>query len=57
MVAGNWGFASHITKEEISVQAAKQKAYAQEIREGQHLPTILQRLNYYATGECLALLP
>jgi len=55
----DFGFASHVTESEKKQYAAKERQYAHEIESGKHDNnfTIWQRMNYFLTGECLALLP
>ena len=55
----DFGFASHVTRDDKLRYAEEQRIYAKEIEAGVHDGnfTILQRMNYYLTGECVALLP
>ena len=51
-------YAPHVTEEKKDYLLKKGLAYAEEIREGLHDGnfTIWQRMNYFLTGECVALM-
>jgi hypothetical protein len=53
-----FGFASHITQRDKENYSIEQLKLADEIETGEHDHnfTIWQRMNYYETGECIALL-
>lgn len=55
----DFGFACHITYADKVKYVAKERQYAREIETGihDHNFTIWQRMNYYLTGEMVALLP
>lgn len=55
----NYGFASHVTYADKVKYVIKERQYAREIEAGLHDNnfTIWQRMNYFLTGECVALLP
>lgn len=55
----DFGFASHVTNTDKTVFVEKQRKYAKEIECGMHDTnlTIKQRMLYYLTGECTAILP
>lgn len=57
--AGKIDFASHVTSSQIYSIIREHRVYAREILEGlhDHNFTVWQRMNYYLTGECPALLP
>jgi len=54
----NFGFASHVTHNDKLEYIDSQLNLANEIKQGLHDNnfTIAQRMNYYLTGNCIALL-
>lgn len=52
-------FASHITWSEKQKYARRERRWAMEVEAGlrDHNFSVWQRMNYYLTGECIALLP
>jgi len=57
--AGEWGFAPHVTAEQIEESAQKDDILASEIRKGLHDNHFWcwQSINEELTGECIAFLP
>jgi hypothetical protein len=55
----DYGFASHITDKDKQDYADKELKLAEEIENGLHDNnfTVWQRMNYFLTGDCVALLP
>jgi len=55
----NFGFASHVTHEDKLEYIEKNIKQADEIEQGlhDHNFTVAQRMHYYLTGNCVALLP
>ena len=55
----DFGFASHVTQEDKQAYKEKEIEQAEEIEAGKHDHnfTVWQRMNYFLTGECPALLP
>ena len=56
---GNYGFASHVTAEDIEKLAQRDEMLASEIRKGLHDNHFWcwQSINEELTGECIAFLP
>jgi len=54
-----YGYADHVTQDNKITYSNDMKAYAAEIRQGKHDHnfTIAQKMHYFLTGECIALLP
>ena len=55
----DFGFASHVTDTDKQDYVARNIKLANEIEQGLHDNnfTVWQRMNYFLTGECVALLP
>ncbi len=56
---GRGDFASHVTDSEIKSIRENHAAIADEIEAGEqdHVFAVAQRIHYFLTGECVALLP
>jgi len=54
----DYGYAGHVTQDEKIIYSNDMIIFADEVRQGEHDNnfTIAQKMHYFLTGECIALL-